>query len=1208
MRLNHQVSNILEPWRSSIGDAAIKIARLRFVGLFVLVVFATGTLFAATTGRISGTARDSEGAVVPNAKVTLTNTATGVVQTVVTDGEGVYNFPTVQIGHYTISFESTGFEKFTETNLSIDVDTERRVDATLKPAGTSEQVTVTSTDVAVDTESAQMGEVIGTAEIDAVPLDGRNYTDLLALTPGVVPYNLQNYNSIAPPNGGNDGVLAMNGAQEVHNGYVVNGADTVEGVGTGTFVIPVLDSIAEFRLVSNNAGAEYGGYAGGITNVVTKSGTNQFHGDAFEYLRNASLNAKVWGQAGGPTLHQNIFGGTVGGPIFHNKVFFFGDYQGLRNSDGSDIVQDVPTQAERNGDLSSRTLMQSSANTVNGAYLAQVLSQRLGYTVLNGEPYASTACTSDNANDPTHGCVFPTSQIPTTAWDPVARNLMKYVPLPNGVDSQGRPAYLSNAYRKTWTENKGAVRVDANTRFGQLSGYYHIDPSTNFNPAPFGTAAPGMQNDTIAKAQLYVASLTTTLGSSAVNTFTTSYTRNTWVQGPIAGPLAGITLAQQGFDTVANGGPYQLATGSDATIGLINMFAIGAPSVAPVLYNQFNNSYELQDDFSKVFKTHSLKFGAEYHWDKGDVGHPQNGSNGQFNWANFTGDGWADYMLGLINNMSQGTPAWLNLRNFYAGIYAEDSWRATSNLTLNYGVRWEVNPFWREAHNRNPVVLPGLVSSVAPGAPVGYAFPGEDGIPEHLANINWDNFAPRVGAAYTPDFGDNPVLHRIFGDRGQSSIRVGYGLYFTNIEGFNTWGFAAPPYYLFSATSQPGFLYEPFRRQDTGTLMPQPFPPSPTHFDWSTQLPLSAKRSPIRNEASPYEEHLDLSIERQLTPKTILQVAYVGTFGHHLTVSGDINSGNVALCTSLSLPSEVAPGSPTCGPRGENGSKVYTSASGQVYRGTRQGMGADSFDFQAVGEELNVGNSAFNALETVLRHTSDRLTVLLSYTWSKAIDNGSGRGDVIFLNDPNHFRGLSEYDVPRNLVATYSYELPFDKLIHGHDLFVRGWKFSGTTSFTDGVPIWITESDDHNLRGDLGFSAWYFGDDQPVLAAGNVRKGDHNARHQQPWFDYTLFSKEPVGGQGNAPKRFLLGPGNMNTNLAVMKDLKLKEGLTLELRAQAYNAFNHANFAGGYKVDGDLNDGIPNIVNGVNQGGSFGMPPGQANDARRGELTMKVMF
>lgn len=1191
--------------------SSCKLKALKLMLLTLFIGLAASFASAATTGSISGTVHDEQGAVLPGATVTLRETSTGVVQTLTADTAGFYNFPSLPLGHYDITFEKAGFDKDTESGIVIDVDTQRRVDATLKIGSVQQQITVNATQVAVDTESPQMGEVIGQAQIDAVPLDGRNYTDLLALTPGVVPYNLQNYNSIAPPNNANDGVLSMSGAQEVHSGYVVNGADTVEGVGTGTFVIPVLDSIAEFRLVSNNAGAEYGGYAGGITNVVTKSGTNQFHGDAFEYLRNASLNAKIWGQAGGPTLHQNIFGGTLGGPILRNKVFFFGDYQGLRNSNGSDIVQEVPTQAERNGDLSSRSLMQSSANSVSGSYLAQVLTQRLGYTVLNGEPYASTSCTNNNAQSP-NGCVFPTSQIPTKAWDPVALNLMKYVPLPNGVDSEGQPAYVSNAYRATWMENKGAVRVDGNTRFGQLSGYYHLDPSTNANPAPFGTAEPGITNSTIAKAQLFVASLTTPLGSSAVNVFTASYIRNTWIQGPIAGPLAGITFAQQGFDTVANGGPYQLATGQDATVGQINMFGIGTPGVAPVLYKQYNNTYEFEDDFSKVLKTHSLKFGVQYHWDRGDVGHPQNSSNGAFNYGNFTGDNWADYMLGLISNMQQGTPAWLNLRNFYAGIYGEDSWRATSNLTLNFGVRWEVNPFWRDANNRNPVVLPGLVSTRAPGAPVGYAFPGEDGIPEHMANINWDNFGPRFGAAYTPDFGNNPLLRKIFGGHGQSSVRAGYGLYFTNIEGFNTWSFASAPYYLYTSTPQPGFLYEPFRRQDTGALMPQPFPPSPTNFNWATLLPLSAHRSPVSHEASPYEEHFDLSVERQLTPKTILQLAYVGTFGHHLTVAGDVNSGNPALCLSLSQSSDVAPGSPTCGPRGENGNKVYTSASGQVYDGTRQGMGSDSNLFQAVGEELNVGNSAYNAFETVLRHTTDRLMILLSYTWSKAIDNGSGRGDVIFINDQNHFRGLSEYDVPRNLVGTYTYELPFDKLIHGHDLFVRGWKFSGTTRFTDGVPIWFTESDDHNLHGDLGFSPWYYGDDQPVLAAGNVKMGDHNARDQRPWFNDTLFSKEPVGGQGNAPKRFLLGPGETNTDLAVMKDLKVREGLTMEFRAEAFDAWNHANFAGDYNggqaIDGDLNDGMPNIVNGVNQGGSFGMPQGQASDARRGELVLKVMF
>src|SRR5579871_525419 len=398
MRLVYGVSggySALRSWTISIISVANKTVR-RHLGLFlVFAALATGSMFAATTGSISGTARDGQGAVIPNAKVELRNTLTGVIQAVTTDSAGFYNFPALPIGHYDITFESAGFDKYAEKDIVIDVDTERRVDATLKPGGVSEQVTVTAIadHAQVETENTQMGEVIGSAEMEAVPLDGRNYTDLLALQPGVVPINVQWYNSAAPPNDGNDGALSISGGQDVHSGYYVNGANTVDLSGGGTFLIPTLDSIAEFRIVTNNAGAEYGGFSAGIVNVVTKSGTNEFHGDAFEYLRNGSLNAKSYSllgaPVGAPALHQNIFGGTVGGPIRRNKVFFFFDYQGLRNSDSHNADGDLLSDAERGGDLTAEASAWSgNAKTVGSDYMASVLNQRMGRSdITQGEHY-----------------------------------------------------------------------------------------------------------------------------------------------------------------------------------------------------------------------------------------------------------------------------------------------------------------------------------------------------------------------------------------------------------------------------------------------------------------------------------------------------------------------------------------------------------------------------------------------------------------------------------------------------------------------------------------------------------------------------------------------------------------------------------------------------------------------------------------------------
>ena len=361
--------------------------------LIAILGFAATAVFAAVTGSISGTARDTQGAVIPGVTVHLRNTLTGVVQNILTDSAGFYNFPSLPLGHYDVTFEKAGFGNYEEADVLIDVDTARRVDATLKVGANQQQVTVTSTTAQVDTVSAQMGEVIDGKQIVNMPLGDRAYTDLLALQPGVVPINVQMYGSLQPSNFQNNGLLSMSGAQDVHSGFMVNGANTFEGAGGGTFLTPTLDSIAEFRIVTNNAGAEYGGYAGGLVNVVTKSGTNQFHGDAYEFWRNSDLNSADFFQHTVNNLSQNDFGGTVGGPILRDKLFFFADYEGYRRSSAESARVTIPSAADLTGDLSDRTLnFLQNAKTVSGPYFAGVLSTRLGYTVTAGEPYYTSGC------------------------------------------------------------------------------------------------------------------------------------------------------------------------------------------------------------------------------------------------------------------------------------------------------------------------------------------------------------------------------------------------------------------------------------------------------------------------------------------------------------------------------------------------------------------------------------------------------------------------------------------------------------------------------------------------------------------------------------------------------------------------------------------------------------------------------------------------
>ena len=459
--------------------------------------------WAGVGGSISGTVTDSSGAVVVKASVTATNNDTGIHQTTVTDEKGFYSFPNLPIGHYVLGVTSTAFRPYRHTGIVIDANSALTIDAVLAVGGISDAVTVVENQVQVDTSSTQNGEVISGAQMTAVPLNGRSFTDLLALQPGVVPVTsitgdtVQDVGaSVLSPSGDlNPGTISINGQREFANSFIVNGSDVEEDVNNGASVIPNLDSIAEFRILTNNFDSEYGEFSGGQINVVTKSGANAFHGDGFEFLRNTNLDARNYFSPTRGTFNQNQFGGTFGGPIRKDKIFFFGDYQGTRSTQGVDSGQiPVPSLQDRTGNLSDQasSFVTKDANgntvptTVSGAGFATTLSQKLGYTVTTGENYFTPGCASSGPNP----CVFPRAVIPQSAWSAPAQNLLKYIPSPT--NSNG--TFSTSAFNQTLRDDKGAYRVDGNTRWGLLSAYYLLDDWSQNNPYPVaqgGANVPG---------------------------------------------------------------------------------------------------------------------------------------------------------------------------------------------------------------------------------------------------------------------------------------------------------------------------------------------------------------------------------------------------------------------------------------------------------------------------------------------------------------------------------------------------------------------------------------------------------------------------------------------------------------------------------------------------------------------------------------------
>ena len=483
------------------------------LGLAMALVLLIGAAaaWADITGRISGVVTDPSGAVIPGVEVTATNTGTGVTQSVVTDLKGFYEFASLAIGTYDIDVQRQGFVHFHQTGLVIDANSALVVDLKLTLGAATEQVTVTSAAVHVETSSTQMGEVIEATKITAVPLNGRSYTNLLALQPGVAPYSNVAEGGDRPTSGdiSNSGNEAMNGQRESSNGFMVNGANVEEGRNNGAAIIPNLDSIAEFRIITNNFDAEYGNYSGGQVNVVTKSGANTIHGDAFDFVRNTDFDARNFYSPTIGAFQQNQFGATFGGPIKRNKAFFFVDYQGTRMVQGvstGEIL--VPSPAERTGDFSASS--SALTGSVVGDNWAQQLSQQLGYPVQAGEPYYTSGCNSSAQ------CVFPNAQIPQTAWASPVTHLLPYIQPPNIITPNG-DFYSTSAFDERLRDDKGGLRLDGNTRFGMLSGYYYMDDYLLNNPYHNAPEFPGFSALTPGRAQLFNLGLITNFGSTAVN-------------------------------------------------------------------------------------------------------------------------------------------------------------------------------------------------------------------------------------------------------------------------------------------------------------------------------------------------------------------------------------------------------------------------------------------------------------------------------------------------------------------------------------------------------------------------------------------------------------------------------------------------------------------------------------------------------------------
>jgi hypothetical protein len=1153
--------------RGLIGNRLLSAA-----GVSLLTLLSFHPLWGGLGGSISGKVTDPNDLAVSGASVTAINSATNVRLGIRTDSSGIYSFPDLAVGTWDVEVESKGFRTYRRTRLVVDTNSALRLDVPLALGDRSEKVIVVSSETRVETVDTQLGEVISGTKIGAVPLNGRSFTDLLALQPGVAPNTTITGSSIqaagaailSPSGNLNPGTISINGQREYANGFTVNDADVVERFTMGAAIIPNLDSIAEFRILTGNFDAEYGNYSGGRINVVTKSGTNQFHGSAFEFLRNTALDSRNFYSPERAVYQQNQFGGLVGGPVVRNKVFFYSDYQGTRLKQGVDtgLIQ-VPSQMDRGGNFSE--LADQLTGTVTGQNWAKQLTNKLGYGVSPGEPYYTPGCSNSSQ------CVFPNAVIPQRAWSVPAQNLLKYIPAPNL--SSG--FFSTSAVNETLRDHKGAIRVDASTRFGLVSSYYFADDYSLNNPYPIlqgGANVPGFGALNLGRSQLLTFGDTKSFGSRSVNEFHFSYVRSVNRVGTPQNK--GATLVSQGFVT-ASGSP-SIIPQRPAIEGIENVnfssFSIGSTVTG---LDQVDNTFEYRDNFSHVIGPHTLKLGGELLFSQVNaVADVQ--SNGTFAFfGSETGVDFADFLLGIPSFYKQGDAQPFYNRNRYGALFLEDSWRARPRLTLNFGLRWDVIMPWYEKYNQIQTLVPGEQSVVYPGAPKGLVFPGDPGVSRALAPVRWNNLSPRLGLAWSP-IGHGGLARTLFGDSEKTSIRLGFGRFFSAVEGVSAGVMAGDaPYGSTYISPAPPLFSNPFVTASTGVDNGQRFPlhfpplnasasnPNP-NVNWAPFLPISGLPGYYPGSVSPYTEQFTLSVQRQFGKSTVMTASYVGSQAHHLLVLLEANPGNPALCLNLSQMNQVAPGTSTCGPFGET--NVYTTASGKTINGTRAPFGGN---FGSVDWLTTTGNANYNALQLSVRHTGRSLELQAGYTYGKSLDNSSSISDQL---NPLNYRATyapSSFDLKHNFVVSYRYEVPFERLVRVRNRLTRGWVLSGVSRFATGFPVTFTNASDNSLLGTQPDGVNSYGVDLPDLKPGPLNL-NHDPRNGLSYFNTSLFSLQALGQPGSASRRLFYGPGIENFDVALSKTLSLGETRSLQFRLETFNTFNHAQFFGPAAVNSEI--------------------------------------
>ena len=1093
--------------------------------LFLMVLFTSLNVAGQQiTGSIRGSVLDPSGAIVQAATVTAKQIETGLTRVAITDRQGQYVLVELPIGHYQLEVQAKGFQKYLQQGISLDVNETATVGIHLKLGSETLEVEVSADAALVQSTVSSLGQTVMEHEIVDLPLDGRNFSQLGLLQPGVVPLTPGLLEAGGPAR--QNQAYAVDGQRPESNNFMIDGADNVSSVDGGFVLKPPIDAIAEFKILSHNANAEFGRNTGSTTNIVTRSGSNSFHGAAWEFLRNDAMDASDYFSRSVQALKQNQFGATFGGPILKDKTFFFGYYEGFRNRQGETVPATVPSAAERQGNFGELC------------------------TSIPTDAFVGGICTNTKTNTPDpngqltlFGMNVPNNQMTIfTPIDPIATNLLPFFPLPN-VGSNGFTA------TQTLSANNDqfGLRLDHYlSRVDTLNFRYMYSSGPTTDPlSPVGANVPGFPVGEYDRAQNFVAQETHIFSPTTIAVARFSYLRNTFLLDEHLNHESLSSLGFQYAPTLASAeGPPFIQVGGYASVG--------DPITGP--RNTFQNTFDLSGSLSWIHGRHEFKFGGGYRRDQINAlqGIATNGFfvfEGIPSYEQFIyNDGFANFLSGNpVVFLQGGGDFGREIRDRAIDAYAQDNYKATSRLTLNLGLRYELPFPATENKNRVNLFVPGAQSHVLPTAPAGLLYPGDPGVPAGLIPTEKTAFAPRVGFAWDPR-GDAKTV-----------ISAAYGIFyepFYNGEGGPLQDPVSAPPYL--KTQQIGFPVHSFANP---FYTPNPF--SQAFPEPMTLLVVA------RNLHLPYAQDWNLNIQRSFGEDWLLQIGYVGTTGVRLP---RFIEGN---------PPAFIPGAVTTGPGCSMTNPCPISNENNVnqrrlYSGCTL-ANPNNCTYSSVGEIASVANSSYNALEASLRKRfSHGLSFLASYTWSHSIDDVSSfnitgsasqpvAGENDLAQDPFDLaaeRGPSMFDARHRFVLSYQWSLPFlQRSSNWYGKVLGNWQLNGIFTAMSGTPFTVFDSNDVSLQGQApeitGFSA-----NRPNVI-GNPNSGPRTPRE---WFNAKAFQQlqpDPLGRFevfGDEGRNAVLGPRYVNWDFSAFKNIRLAESKELQFRGELFNVLNHTNF------------------------------------------------